>query len=682
MSTGTNKERIEQNNELLNQIKTTINNLPSAGSTSEVKLFETEQAMQADTAAKEGDLATVYRSEIKTISNGDAITSITFPRTVVFTEAITSNYDGRLMNDSEPRIYLDIQLDASRFMLYDMMNTIRAIEYSSTDGITYTRTDSNEDTYKIGETIVEDLDEHICKFMTIESYTFEGLYSYQGYLSNHLVDCAKNISSNSKFEFQSIDLQQLFDFLIEAINNNTLLSPDGLTLYTDSYGYRFLAVINSATSYSLYSAYMKNTTSLDTVYCGLASGPSNEYEWLIKNNSGWGDNGIRVDIDTSAKTMTSTYITDGTETVNTSQAAVIPLAIRDSSVEIMPSLAVAGSYEMKCHFTTLYKYLAAPTQLTTLSDGVYQSIFYGKNGVETGTLTNNVDNSFADINAEIYNKIQKAYATMEPKVLTDTDKTINKNIYFIPVNAQGQPLLDTSKVTNMYGMFENCNNLTTIPLLDTSNAINMGAMFDGCTNLVTISLLNMSKVTKMVNMFRNCTNLKEIPLLNTLHVTSMDNTFTYCKSLATIPLLDTSNVTSTYRMFSNCTNLKEIPLLNTSNVTDTRSMFGNCTSLITIPLLNTSNVTTMFGMFENCTNLATVPLLDTSNVTYMKTMFNGCTSLSDESLNNILAMCTNATKITSDKTLKYIGLTEEQTNKCKTLANYSAFTAAGWTTGY
>ena len=181
MSTGTNKERIEQNNELLNQIKTTIDNLPSAGSTSGVKLFKTEQTMQADTAAKEGDLATVYRSEIKTISNGDAITSITFPRTVVFTEAITSNYDGRLMNHSEPRIHLDIQLDASRFMLYDMENTIRAIEYSSTDGITYTRTDSNEDTYKIGETTVEGLDEHICKFIQVGVNVFEGLYEYSSY---------------------------------------------------------------------------------------------------------------------------------------------------------------------------------------------------------------------------------------------------------------------------------------------------------------------------------------------------------------------------------------------------------------------------------------------------------------------------------------------------------------------
>ena len=63
-------------------------------------------------------------------------------------------------------------------------------------------------------------------------------------------------------------------------------------------------------------------------------------------------------------------------------------------------------------------------------------------------------------------------------------------------------------------------------------------------------------------------------------------------------------------------------------------------------------------------------------------MFSGCTSLSDESLNNILAMCKNATAYTDTKTLKYIGLTPEQANKCKTLSNYQAFLNAGWTTGY
>jgi hypothetical protein len=66
----------------------------------------------------------------------------------------------------------------------------------------------------------------------------------------------------------------------------------------------------------------------------------------------------------------------------------------------------------------------------------------------------------------------------------------------------------------------------------------------------------------------------------------------------------------------------------------------------------------------------------------MRSMFYGCISLSDESLNNILAMCTNATKITSNKTLEYIGLTSDQATRCQSLSNYSAFTAAGWTTGY
>ena len=101
----------------------------------------------------------------------------------------------------------------------------------------------------------------------------------------------------------------------------------------------------------------------------------------------------------------------------------------------------------------------------------------------------------------------------------------------------------------------------------------------------------------------------------------------------------------------------------------------------TIPLLDTSNVTNMNSMFGNCKKLTTIPLLNTSNVTNMNSMFQFCPNLSDESLNNILAMCTNAVKVTN-KTLSQIGLTRDQATKCTTLSNYSAFTAAGWTTGY
>lgn len=170
--------------------------------------------------------------------------------------------------------------------------------------------------------------------------------------------------------------------------------------------------------------------------------------------------------------------------------------------------------------------------------------------------------------------------------------------------------------------------------------------------------------------------------LDTSNITLMASLFSSCKNLTTIPLLDTSKVTTMSSMFYYCTSLSTIPQLDTRNVTVMASMFFGCKNLITIPQLDTSNVTNMASMFFDCTNLTTIPLLNTSSVTAIQNMCKNCTSLSDGSLNNILAMCTNATSYAGTKTLKYIGLTGEQAAKCTTLSNYEAFTSAGWTTGY
>lgn len=94
-------------------------------------------------------------------------------------------------------------------------------------------------------------------------------------------------------------------------------------------------------------------------------------------------------------------------------------------------------------FEGLYKYsdsswILAPTQLSAIADYVYGKEFYGKNGVEIGTL-GTPNNSFADISAEIVYKIQNQYENMEPRVLTDSDKTIDTNIYILyQLNLMGQ----------------------------------------------------------------------------------------------------------------------------------------------------------------------------------------------------------------------------------------------------
>ena len=94
MSTGTNKERIEQNNLKLEDIKTQIQNLPEAGGTVEgVKQFSTIEEMQADTTAQEGDLAIVYGSGMQNATVDSRFQVATFPETVVLDTAVTDPID-------------------------------------------------------------------------------------------------------------------------------------------------------------------------------------------------------------------------------------------------------------------------------------------------------------------------------------------------------------------------------------------------------------------------------------------------------------------------------------------------------------------------------------------------------------------------------------------------------------
>lgn len=373
----------------------------NSGTDYEVKLFETEEEMQADENAQEGDLAVVYRSEIQNMTVDTQTQYITFPETVTLPEAVTSDYYCMLRAiDTSVMFDGNVQLGATSFMFNGYTDTgMIRVEYSSADGITYNRTrftgDSGDLTNPVdfGTTIQvympEEWNNNFGYFMQIGGNTFEGLYEYDG-----------------------------------------------------------------------------------------------------------------------------------------------------------------------------IQYNIVETQLDATADLLYNSIAYGKNGVIEGTLTQNVSNSFADINAEVYNKIQKAYDNMEPRVLTDNDKTIDKNIYFIPTKSDGTSLLDTSNVTDMSQMFQYCTNLATIPLLDTSNVTDMSQMFYDCSSLINIPQLDTSNVTNMYYMFKNCSNLTVIPQLNTHNVTNMQNVFTNCSNLTTIPELDISSVTNMDYAFIHCDNISNDSLNN------------------------------------------------------------------------------------------------------------------------
>ena len=98
-------------------------------------------------------------------------------------------------------------------------------------------------------------------------------------------------------------------------------------------------------------------------------------------------------------------------------------------------------------------------------------------------------------------------------------------------------------------------------------------------------------------------------------------------------------------------------------------------------IMNEGTANHMNNMFQNCEKLEDVPVYDTQYVSQMSNMFQNCNSLNNNALNNILQMCINSA-VSSNKTLKYIGLSSAQATTCQSLSNWDAFVSAGWTSGY
>ena len=223
---------------------------------------------------------------------------------------------------------------------------------------------------------------------------------------------------------------------------------------------------------------------------------------------------------------------------------------------------------------------------------------------------------------------------------------------------------DTSNVTNMSAMFQNCSSLTSLDLssFDTSNVTNMGVMFQNCSSLTAIDLsgFNASNVTNMSAMFQNCSSLTELDLssFNTTKETAMGGMFYNCSNIEELNLsgfdfsyynyapfmksisneafskmkkINMSNCKlppNCYYAFSGMPFLEELILDNvdTSNVTNMTSMFINCKmSSLDLSSFDTSNVISMSNMFNSCSNLTELDLsnFDTSNVTDFSLLFSG-----------------------------------------------------------
>ena len=229
--------------------------------------------------------------------------------------------------------------------------------------------------------------------------------------------------------------------------------------------------------------------------------------------------------------------------------------------------------------------------------------------MNAGTYSPNwIDNHKADITKIVFDK---SFADARPT-------TCAKWFYSCEnlATIEGMEYLNTSEVTNMYGMFYMCSPLTTLDLshFDTSNVTDMNRIFYGCSSLETLDLSNFNtgKLTNMQYMFGVCRSLTSLKLSNfdTQNVTDMSSMFYSCETLAILDLsnFDTENVSDMFSMFESCYSLTSLDLsgFNTHNVSDMTFMFKDCSNLQTI-YANESFVVKESAydrdMFYHCYNL-------------------------------------------------------------------------------
>ena len=213
--------------------------------------------------------------------------------------------------------------------------------------------------------------------------------------------------------------------------------------------------------------------------------------------------------------------------------------------------------------------------------------------------------------------------------------------------------LNTSNVTTMAGMFQNCEKLEHIDVtgFNTSKCTSIGWMFYNCHKLQSIDVSHFD-TRKVVNMegfvgstnpasltesIMEITEIRGLENFNTSKVTSMANMFDGCIYIERLEVggWDTSKVENIAGMFARCTSWKNIDVngFNTSNCTNMGWLFDNCHEIRSLDLYNfdTAKVTSMNCMFEGCQNMTylNVSTFDTSKVTDMNHMFNWCDSIEE-----------------------------------------------------
>ena len=236
---------------------------------------------------------------------------------------------------------------------------------------------------------------------------------------------------------------------------------------------------------------------------------------------------------------------------------------------------------------------------------------------------NNNEIKKTSINSNNVNQIVKGTFNVEDiyKNIAIFNQLVDDDGFEVYINNEKVDIIKSYKIRYKYFKQHGEGNYE-FKIIFKNNISNLARFFEDCSDLISLNLSNFdtSKITNMELMFNDCHKLKRIDglnQLNTCQVTNMGGLFQNCYEIENLDLsnFDTSNVTDIGNMFYNCYQLKYINGLknfNTHKVSIMSYMFYYCKKKENLDLSNfyTSNVTDMSNMFEGCYNLKSLNLLN------------------------------------------------------------------------
>ena len=393
----------------------------------DIKLFETEEEMNSDNSAKEGDLAVVYREEIQNMTVDTQTQYITFPETVVLPEAFTGLSFIMLRAVDESVMFEgQAMLDKNSFRFDGWSDTgMVRVSYTSSDGINYTREEFMGDSgdlsnpVDLGTTIhcemSEEWNDNMGYFMQIGGMNFGGLFEYGEYVDKNYLhfwsldgvsfDIEDGNIINEVFDKtfieKKIDIQKLSTLLTKFRKEVTPYSYSFVNIYLDSSD-NICLIMNSSINQTV-STYVYNESK---EFLGLTtpnqdySGSVNIYHLNLENQtyslvstinpSGecYYSDGVRHYYDVDIKSFgIECYVSE-----STSRPQINLCSIWVSSTSAF--IDNIAFNEDTC-YDKYNEYQIAPSQLTlTSSNQLLPEVkAYGKNGNITGddSLYDNLD---------------------------------------------------------------------------------------------------------------------------------------------------------------------------------------------------------------------------------------------------------------------------------------------------